>query len=178
MRTISIPRLNSRLTSFPSHKFPLDVRPRIVMQKATPFCYLWLVRKPCARTTFNNFAKGRERKERNRLLAFFDDGYRCGRRPGPALQRREYKHIQMKWIVVLDTCRLLLRLVRRAYPQRDETPFCCPQISKLLADNGPQFASREFKSFASEWGLEHITSSSYSPQSNGPRTYLGNARWF
>ena len=77
----------------------------------------------------------------------------------------------MKWIVVLDTCRPLLRLVRRAYPQRDETPFCCPQISKLLADNGPQFASREFKSFASEWGLEHITSSSYSPQSNGPRTW-------
>lgn len=132
--------------------------------------------KPCAGTTFSNFAKGKERKKRNSLLAFFDDGYRCCRSLVPALQRWEYKHIRMKWIVVLDTCRLLLRLVRRAYPQRDETPFCCPRHSKLLADNGPQFARREFKSFASEWGLEHSTSSSYCPQSNG--TYLGNARWF
>jgi len=38
---------------------------------------------------------------------------------------------------------------------------------KLLTDNGPQFASREFKSFASEWSFEHITSSPYFPQSNG-----------
>ena len=39
--------------------------------------------------------------------------------------------------------------------------------SKLLKDNGPQFASREFKSFASEWSFEHVTSSHYFPQSNG-----------
>ena len=39
--------------------------------------------------------------------------------------------------------------------------------SKLLTDNGPQFASREFKSFASEWSLEHITRSTYFSQSNG-----------
>ena len=39
--------------------------------------------------------------------------------------------------------------------------------SKLLTDNGPQFASREFKSFASEWSFEHVTSSPYFPQSNG-----------
>lgn len=43
MRTISIPRLNGRLTSCPLHKFPLDVRPRIVMQKSTHFItYGWL----------------------------------------------------------------------------------------------------------------------------------------
>ena len=39
--------------------------------------------------------------------------------------------------------------------------------SKLLTDNGPQFASRQFKSFASEWSFEHVTSSPYFPQSNG-----------
>jgi len=35
--------------------------------------------------------------------------------------------------------------------------------SKLLTDNGPQFASREFIGFASE----HVASSPYFPQSNG-----------
>ena len=39
--------------------------------------------------------------------------------------------------------------------------------SKLLTDNGPQFASREFESFANEWNFEHDTSSLHLPQSNG-----------
>jgi len=39
--------------------------------------------------------------------------------------------------------------------------------SKLLTDSGPQFASRQFKSFASEWSFKHVTSSPYFPQSNG-----------
>jgi len=39
--------------------------------------------------------------------------------------------------------------------------------SKLLMDNGPQFASREVKSFASKWSFDHVTSSPYFPQSNG-----------
>ena len=39
--------------------------------------------------------------------------------------------------------------------------------SKLLTDNGPQFASREFESFANEWNFEHDTSSPHLPQSNG-----------
>ena len=38
---------------------------------------------------------------------------------------------------------------------------------KLLTDNGPQFASREFESFTNKRGFEHIISSSYFPQSNG-----------
>jgi len=37
--------------------------------------------------------------------------------------------------------------------------------SKLLTDNGPQFASREFESFANEWNFEHDTSSAHFPQS-------------
>jgi len=32
--------------------------------------------------------------------------------------------------------------------------------SKLLSDNGPQFASREFKRFASGWSFEHVTNHS------------------
>ena len=37
----------------------------------------------------------------------------------------------------------------------------------LKSDNGPQFSGSHFKSFAAEYGFEHITSSPRFPQSNG-----------
>ena len=37
----------------------------------------------------------------------------------------------------------------------------------LMTDNGPQFSSAEFMSFASRWGFQHVTSSPRYPQSNG-----------
>ena len=39
--------------------------------------------------------------------------------------------------------------------------------SKLLMKNGPQFAKREFKSFASEWSFKHVSGSLYFPHFNG-----------
>nr|XP_054752822.1 uncharacterized protein K02A2.6-like [Lytechinus pictus] len=38
---------------------------------------------------------------------------------------------------------------------------------KLLSDNGPQYSSAQFKTFAEEWRFTHITSSPRYPQSNG-----------
>ncbi|XP_030851766.1 uncharacterized protein K02A2.6-like [Strongylocentrotus purpuratus] len=39
--------------------------------------------------------------------------------------------------------------------------------AKVVSDNGPQYASYQFKSFAESWGFEHATSSPRRPQGNG-----------
>ncbi|XP_054769307.2 uncharacterized protein K02A2.6-like [Lytechinus pictus] len=38
---------------------------------------------------------------------------------------------------------------------------------KIVSDNGPQFSSREYKSFTDQWNIQHVTSSPHYPQSNG-----------
>lgn len=43
--------------------------------------------------------------------------------------------------------------------------FGVPKI--VMSDNGPQFASQEFRKFAQKWGFQHVTSSPGHPRSNG-----------
>ncbi|KAL2078306.1 hypothetical protein ACEWY4_025991 [Coilia grayii] len=40
------------------------------------------------------------------------------------------------------------------------------QPDRLISDNGPQFASLQFKQFAAQWEFEHITSSPHHPKAN------------
>ena len=37
----------------------------------------------------------------------------------------------------------------------------------LVSDNGPQFTSREFADFTTQWEFQHVMSSPYHPKSNG-----------
>jgi putative transposase len=38
---------------------------------------------------------------------------------------------------------------------------------RVISDNGPQFIAKDFKEFVREYGLTHVRTSPYYPQSNG-----------
>ena len=43
----------------------------------------------------------------------------------------------------------------------------CGISKRIVSDNGPQYSGAEFQKFVKLWGLEHVTSSSRYPMSNG-----------
>ena len=59
----------------------------------------------------------------------------------------------------VNTAQTILQL-KRIFSQ-----YGIPDI--LFSDNGPQFDSREFTTFSTDWQFQHITSSPRYPQSNG-----------
>jgi hypothetical protein len=49
---------------------------------------------------------------------------------------------------------------------------------KITSDNGPQFSSEQFQTFAASWDINHVTSSPRYPQSNGmSEKAVQTAKW-
>uniref|UniRef100_A0A3B3SWI2 Gypsy retrotransposon integrase-like protein 1 n=1 Tax=Paramormyrops kingsleyae TaxID=1676925 RepID=A0A3B3SWI2_9TELE len=68
-----------------------------------------------------------------------------------------------KYIEVEELKDLLCRSTIKAL----KSQFCCYGIpTTLRTDNGPQFASEEFKDFCKDYGIIHNTSSPHTPHSN------------
>lgn len=71
---------------------------------------------------------------------------------------------------------LVVDLNNKWPPSRTSTCLMVSELDRMFAefgtpeemksDNGPQFASQEFKAFCSEKGVQHVTSSPEFPQSN------------
>ena len=69
-----------------------------------------------------------------------------------------------RWIEV----RPLKRLDTKATTDAMSSIFAVHGVPDIVvSDNGPQYASKEFKAFATNYGFTHVTSSPMYPQSNG-----------
>ena len=69
-----------------------------------------------------------------------------------------------KWPEIMKMTELSSRYVISAFKSQF-SKYGIPD--ELVTDNGPQYASKEFKDFAKEYGFVHTTSSPLYPQSNG-----------
>ena len=69
-----------------------------------------------------------------------------------------------KWPEIMKMTELSSRYVISAFKSQF-SKYGIPD--ELVTDNGPQYANKEFKDFAKEYGFVHTTSSPLYPQSNG-----------
>ena len=64
------------------------------------------------------------------------------------------------FLMSCTTARSVINVLKQTFAR-----FGIPSI--LCSDNGPQFVNAEMKDFARDWGFSHVTSSPYTPRSNG-----------
>ena len=69
-----------------------------------------------------------------------------------------------KWVNIVQLNELSSNAIIQEF-RKQFADFGQPQV--IRSDNGPQYNSREFRSFASEFSIEHVTSSPGYPRSNG-----------
>ena len=69
-----------------------------------------------------------------------------------------------KWVNIVQLNELSSNAIIQEF-RKQFADFGQPQV--IRSDNGPQYNSREFRSFASEFSIEHVTSSPGYTRSNG-----------
>ncbi|CAB4012918.1 Retrovirus-related Pol poly from transposon [Paramuricea clavata] len=58
-------------------------------------------------------------------------------------------------------------ITSRIHSSHLDIEACLRKARELVSDNGPQYTSREFTYFITEWEIKHVTSSPYHARSNG-----------
>ena len=100
----------------------------------------------------------------------------CVQTTAPAtFSRSGGRFLLLRWKTLSCSCGLLLRLANNySNGKRHHLNVGLRELFSRTAipdifwsDRGPQFTSREFKSFADQWGFHHQTSTPHYPQSNG-----------
>lgn len=95
-------------------------------------------------------------------------------RPWQRLASDLFTHRNKEYLVVVDYFSLYPEVIMLKSTTSKAVISCIKSImarhgicDALITDNGPQYASQEFKQFTLDWGFKHITSSPYFPSSNG-----------